>query len=127
MFEYNLVSCYRNDYILQKSSKLPKWPLFSEFVDYLLDEMNKTNPKVDMHWIPITQFCTPCLIKFDIIAKFETLNQDQRYVIEKAKLKHFIRPQWRNSGKGRNTQALMAKFFSQLTRAQLNGLTEIYR
>jgi len=27
----------------------------------------------DMHWAPITHFCTPCQVDFDIIMKFETL------------------------------------------------------
>jgi hypothetical protein len=27
----------------------------------------------DMHWTPITNFCTPCQVDFDIIMKFETL------------------------------------------------------
>lgn len=89
--------------------------------------MNKPEPKTDMHWIPITQFCTPCQIKFDVIAKFETLNEDQRYIIEKAKLKQYIKPQWKNSGKGRNTQDLVAKFFAQLTKTQLDGLLDIYK
>lgn len=90
--------------------------------------MNKTSlRKTDMHWIPITQFCTPCLIKFDIIAKFETLNEDQRYLIEKVNLEKYISPQWKNSGRGKNTQKLIAKFFSQLTKAQLDGLRAVYR
>ena len=28
---------------------------------------------MDMHWAPITEFCTPCQIHFDIIINFETL------------------------------------------------------
>lgn len=90
--------------------------------------MNKSTPsKPDMHWVPITQFCTPCQIKFDIIAKFETLNEDQRYLIERAELKNYISPQWKNSGKGKNTQELIRKFFSQLSKAQLDGLCDIYK
>lgn len=90
--------------------------------------MNKTSPrKPDMHWIPITQFCTPCLIKFDIIAKFETLNEDQRYLIEKVHLEKYISPQWKNSGRGKNTQKLIAKFFAQLSKTQLDGLRSVYK
>lgn len=80
-----------------------------------------------MHWIPITEFCTPCQIKFDIIAKFETLEEDQRFLIEKADLRRLITPQWKNSGKGKNTQNLVTKFFSQLNTKQLNGLCDIYK
>lgn len=120
---------WRNTNLLfiQKTGKFPKWPLFSEFVEYLLDEINSVQPKIDMHWVPIVQFCTPCQIKFDIIAKFETLSEDQRYIIEKAKLQKFIKPQWKNSGRGRNTHDLITKFYSQLTKSQLDGLSETYK
>lgn len=112
----------------QRRLRDPKWPLFSEFINYLLDEMNKTLPtRTDMHWVPITEFCTPCQIKFDIIAKFETLEEDQRYLIERAELRKYITPQWKNSAKGKNTQELITKFFSQLSKTQLDGLCDIYK
>lgn len=50
----------------------PKWPTFSEFVQYLLDEFREGRD-FDMHWAPIAEFCTPCHLHFEIIAKFETL------------------------------------------------------
>lgn len=81
-----------------------------------------------MHWIPIAEFCTPCQVKFDIVAKFETLSEDQRYLIEKANLRKHIAPQWKNSGKGKvNTKDLIKTFFSQLSVAQLDGLCDIYK
>lgn len=89
--------------------------------------MAKTTPKTDMHWVPITEFCTPCQIKFDIIAKFETLDEDQRYLIERAALRKHISPQWKNLGRGKNTQELITKFFSQLSISQLDGLCDIYK
>lgn len=89
--------------------------------------MSKPTKKTDMHWVPITEFCTPCQIKFDVVAKFETLGDDQRYLIERADLRKHISPQWKNSGKGKNTQELITKFFSQLSIAQLDGLCDIYR
>lgn len=80
-----------------------------------------------MHWVPITEFCSPCLIKFDIIAKFETLDEDQRYIIERADLRKHISPQWENPGKGNKTQELITEFFSQLDSKQLDGLRDIYK
>lgn len=80
-----------------------------------------------MHWTSVTKFCTPCQIKFNIFAKFETLDEDQRFLIQKAELERIIAPQWKNSGKGQNTQNLVTKFFSQLTRDQLEGLYKLYR
>jgi chondroitin 4-sulfotransferase 11 len=59
-----------------------RWPTFPEFVEFLLFEANH-NAELDMHWTPIIKFCTPCQVKFDMILKFETLDEDQRYLIEK--------------------------------------------
>lgn len=50
----------------------PRWPTFQEFVKYLIDSHKQGHP-MDMHWTPITQFCTPCMVPFDVIAKMETL------------------------------------------------------
>lgn len=80
-----------------------------------------------MHWTPISKFCTPCQVKFDIVAKFETLDEDQRYLIRKTGLNHVIKPEWKNSGKGRNTQDLVSKYYSQLTREQLDGIYQLFR
>lgn len=49
-----------------------KVPTFQEFVLYLLDCV-KDGETLDMHWTPITEFCTPCMYDFDIIAHTETL------------------------------------------------------
>lgn len=59
--------------------------------------------------------------------KFETLEEDQLYLIEKTGLKRVIAPEWRNMGKGKNTLELLLQFFSQLTRRELDGLYDYYR
>lgn len=51
----------------------PRWPRFSEFVDYLILEYQKRT-SLDMHWTPITEFCSPCQVDFDMILKFDTLD-----------------------------------------------------
>lgn len=51
----------------------PRYPRFEEFVKWLLCEWRAGN-ELDMHWTPIVTFCTPCQVRFDVIAKFETLH-----------------------------------------------------
>ncbi|KAL9905938.1 carbohydrate sulfotransferase 11 isoform X2 [Glossina fuscipes] len=104
----------------------PKHPTFPEFIRWLLDQVKQGN-YLDMHFVASTRFCTPCLINFDIIMKFETLEEDQLYLIEKTGLKRVIAPEWRNMGKGKNTLELLLQFFSQLTRRELDGLYDYYR
>ncbi|KAJ9592409.1 hypothetical protein L9F63_015929, partial [Diploptera punctata] len=113
-------------YRKKHASKNPRWPTFSEFVQYLVDVDQKGEP-FDMHWTPITQFCTPCQVDFDIIMKFETLQEDQNYLIHEAGLQEFIKPEWKNPAKGRTTSELVSSYYSQLTSAQILQLYNIYR
>lgn len=59
--------------VKEKPQFNPRWPTFQEFITYLIDEQRK-GVALDMHWTPITEFCTPCQVEFDIIMKFDSLN-----------------------------------------------------
>jgi hypothetical protein len=109
----------------QKGLKSEKWPTFPEFVFYLLDCVKQGQP-LDMHWTPITDFCTPCMFDFDIIAHTETLQEDQQYIIKKAHLEGLVEPQWRNAGHGATARQIR-KYYSQLSRSQILQLYHIYR
>lgn len=43
-------------------------PSFPQFVQFLLDERAR-GARLDEHWIPMSEFCTPCLVPFDVFAK----------------------------------------------------------
>ncbi|XP_049545740.1 carbohydrate sulfotransferase 11 [Anopheles darlingi] len=116
-----------------KPVTLLKYPTFSEFVDYLLDEIKHPHDVVDMHFIRVTSFCTPCFFHYDVIAKFETLEEDQNYLISIARLDNFIKPQWKNAGKGGaggvggGTKEVVHKLFSELNSDQIHRLLDYYR
>ncbi|RVE48297.1 hypothetical protein evm_007048 [Chilo suppressalis] len=118
--------------ILKKYRKVPAdqkaptetHPLFEEFVSYLLDEW-KAKRALDMHWTPYTGFCTPCKFNFDVILKFETLDEDQRFLIQLARLQNIVKPEWRNSGKA-NTLHDISHLYSRITKSQLDGLYKLY-
>lgn len=96
-------------------------------MNYLLDEHKEGKP-FDMHWAPIAEFCTPCHLHMEIIAKFETLEEDQNYLIYRAKLQENIHPEWKNPAKGRTaTTNLISSYYSQLTKMEILKLYEIYR
>lgn len=104
-----------------------KRPTFPEFVQFLVD-LHKSGKQFDMHWAPITEFCTPCQVRFDVIMKFETLQDDQNYLIQSLKLHKWIKPQWKNPSKGKSkTSNLIEQYYSQLTKSQIQQLYEIYR
>lgn len=123
---YQIILKYRLG--AKKGLKLNKvrWPTFQEFVRYLIDSHKQGYP-LDMHWTPITQFCTPCMVSFDIIAKMESLQDDQVYLIRKAHLESIIKPEWKNPGKGRTTKQLVDNYYAQLTKGQIKQLYNIYK
>ncbi|XP_030408821.1 carbohydrate sulfotransferase 9 [Gopherus evgoodei] len=53
---------------------------FKEFVRYLLDSQRPVG--MDIHWEQISKLCYPCLINYDFIGKFETLEEDANYFLQ---------------------------------------------
>jgi len=117
-----IIHKYRNKTADTSVRKL-RYPTFEEFVRFLLDSY-KNGKQLDMHWTPITEFCTPCMFNFKYIAHMETLQEDQEFIIKKARIDHLIKAEWKNAGRGRLEPE---KYFSQLTRSQILQLYHIYR
>ncbi|XP_017891132.1 carbohydrate sulfotransferase 11 [Ceratina calcarata] len=104
----------------------PRYPLFEEFVRWLLCQWKAGN-ELDMHWTPIVTFCTPCQVRFDVIAKFETLHEDQDYLIKRAQVGNIIKPEWKNPTRGVQTKDVIKNYFAQLSKLQINDLYEMFR
>ncbi|XP_047348754.1 carbohydrate sulfotransferase 11-like isoform X1 [Vespa velutina] len=104
----------------------PRYPFFEEFVRWLLCQWKAGN-ELDMHWTPIVNFCTPCQVRFDIIAKFETLREDQDFLIKQAHVGHIIKPEWKNPTRGVQTKDVVKNYFAQLSKTQINDLYEMFR
>ncbi|KAH8380662.1 hypothetical protein KR009_012089 [Drosophila setifemur] len=122
----NIVRNYRKKPSLISRAGNTKFPSFPEFVNWLLDQVKRGN-FIDMHFVSAVSFCTPCLIRFDMILKFESMAEDQLYLIEKTGLKRVIAPVWRNMGKGRKTHELQQQFYAQLTRKEMLALYHYYK
>ncbi|KAJ2948512.1 hypothetical protein O0L34_g7762 [Tuta absoluta] len=122
-----IIKKYRKSKQTPGEPKLPdKYPVFEEFVSYVLDEAKAKRP-LDMHWTPYTDFCTPCKFDFDVILKFETLDEDQRFLIQLARLQDVVKPEWKNSGKGTNTLHSISHLYSRISRPQLDKLYDLYK
>ncbi|KAJ9587155.1 hypothetical protein L9F63_019321 [Diploptera punctata] len=100
-------------------------PTFKEFVRYLLNVDIVDHS--DDHWIPYYLYCTPCLLKYDIIAKVETMLRDQVYVIKVAGLQGLIRPRWRHKTYHEKGEDIANRYFSQLSREEVQKLYELYK
>lgn len=67
-------------------------PTFREAVDFVLAELDKreSNGKekilIDGHFTPYSERCLPCAMKYDVIIKMESLEEDSNYLIEQCGL-----------------------------------------
>ena len=57
-------------------------PSFGEFVDFITGESILGN-SLDEHWTPYFSFCSPCIVSYDVIMKFETLIEDEQQLFDK--------------------------------------------
>ena len=89
---YRLLSAYRNKFI-QVVEKYQQYKFinrygnltFSEFVEMIVMKKEKkcptySNCHYNEHWIPYIAKCGYCDFPFKIIAKLETLSQDQKFI-----------------------------------------------
>ncbi|GCB85637.1 hypothetical protein scyTo_0026363 [Scyliorhinus torazame] len=52
---------------------------FPEFVQYLLDSRRPVG--MDIHWEPVSRLCSPCLLHYDFIGHFESLETEADAVL----------------------------------------------
>jgi len=70
-------------------------PTFREAVDFVLYELEKmergsSNINIDGHFMPYSRRCMPCGMDYDVIIKFETLEEDSDYIINQCGLQDRI-------------------------------------
>ncbi|KAG8225636.1 hypothetical protein J437_LFUL013674 [Ladona fulva] len=132
-----------------RSSGIEKSPTFSEFVSWVISCAKKVHsrksgtysgiPGFDEHWAPYFRFCTPCAVNFTVIAKTETLAEDEEYIIEKTGIGPALgrtrqgrevrsRPREAvNAAVGGRTEDLLPRYYRTLRREQLDALYDIYQ
>ena len=95
---------------------------FEEFVMFLLDE--RTKQPYDIHWRPYYQICHPCMMQYDFVGKYETLNQDVDFILEELGVKHLIDfPERPNTFK---TSDVLKAVFSNISSEQVHNLWKLY-
>ncbi|XP_053545540.1 carbohydrate sulfotransferase 8-like [Bombina bombina] len=99
---------------------------FEEFVQFILQEKTKYR---DIHWKPMYQLCDPCNIHYDIIGKYETMNQDAEYVLKTIRApKHLKYPSIKHyPDESRTNEKMTADHFKNLSSVILKGLLYLYR
>ncbi|KAH0517478.1 Carbohydrate sulfotransferase 13 [Microtus ochrogaster] len=55
---------------------------FAEFLAYLLDPRTRRQEPFNEHWERAHALCHPCLVRYDVVGKFETLADDAAFVLD---------------------------------------------
>lgn len=119
-FAYPIMKKYRGN-----DSQVPESGdgfTFREFSKYVTDL--KQYSYFDEHWKPATELCYPCAIRYDVIAKYDTLAEDsERFLrlIGAPPDLHFP------PANPRNTSSLLEKYFADVPKKQQEELFRIYQ
>ena len=101
---------------------------FPDFIKYA------TNPEVknlfsgDQHWIPITEICLPCQIRYDYIGKLESLEEDASFILDKIgarKLLNLVFKPTKHQTHSNSTEKLN-KFLSELSADEIRMFNQRY-
>lgn len=120
-----IIRRYRSDpdpEALQKGSDVS----FHEFVQYLVDPRTQWEEPFNEHWERMHSLCHPCLIHYDVVGKYETLEPDAQAVLRVAGVEKTL--QFPTSGKSTRTDGNMAaSFFEHIGRFYKKKLLNLYR
>ncbi|XP_061591056.1 carbohydrate sulfotransferase 11 isoform X2 [Cololabis saira] len=99
---------------------------FGEFVQYLVDPRTQREEPFNEHWERVHSLCHPCLIRYDVVGKYETLEPDAAAVIRLAGVEDAV--QFPASAKSTRTDGDMAaRFFKHISPFYQRKLFNLYR
>ncbi|XP_062319597.1 carbohydrate sulfotransferase 11 [Osmerus eperlanus] len=99
---------------------------FEEFVYYLVDPATQREEPFNEHWERVHSLCHPCLIHYNVVGKYETLEQDSRYVLQLAGVDSQVN--FPSSAKStRTTEDMAAQFFHNISPFYQKKLYNLYR
>nr|XP_021155902.1 carbohydrate sulfotransferase 9 isoform X2 [Columba livia]XP_021155903.1 carbohydrate sulfotransferase 9 isoform X2 [Columba livia]XP_021155904.1 carbohydrate sulfotransferase 9 isoform X2 [Columba livia] len=100
---------------------------FKEFIQYLLDSHRPVG--MDIHWEQVSKLCYPCLLNYDFIGKFETLEEDANYFLRlvgaPAELK-FPKFKDRHSSDERTSAEVVRQYLKELSEEERQLTYDFY-
>ncbi|XP_013416163.2 carbohydrate sulfotransferase 11 [Lingula anatina] len=103
---------------------------FRDFIQFVIDHSKRTkdgswkvDSYVDIHWLPISEQCFPCQVRYDIIGKLETFDEDLDQVAKHVGIRQKI---LYPSSMKRKTFGHVKEAFKTLSLQQIAELKRIY-
>ncbi|XP_047009312.1 carbohydrate sulfotransferase 8 [Ictalurus punctatus] len=100
---------------------------FQEFIRYLLDVHRPIG--MDIHWEPVSQLCSPCLLDYDFIGKFETIEEEANFLLDRVGApKNLTFPTFkdRNPEAARTSTHITQRYFTQLSASDRQRVYDFY-
>ncbi|XP_058136106.1 carbohydrate sulfotransferase 8 [Dasypus novemcinctus] len=100
---------------------------FPEFVQYLLDVHRPVG--MDIHWDHVSRLCSPCLVDYDFVGKFESMEDDANFFLSLIRAPRnltFPRFKDRHSQEARTTARITRQYFAQLSALQRQRAYDFY-
>ncbi|XP_030622622.1 carbohydrate sulfotransferase 8 [Chanos chanos] len=100
---------------------------FREFTQYLLDVHRPVG--MDIHWEPVSQLCSPCLLDYDFIGKFETMEEEANFLLKQIGApKNLTFPTFkdRNPKAARTSTHITQHYFAQLNASERQRAYDFY-
>ncbi|XP_064632127.1 carbohydrate sulfotransferase 11-like [Lineus longissimus] len=104
---------------------------FLDFVQYITHPMDFPNLKpwnhMNEHWERYFALCHPCFVRYNIIAKYETLDDDVNFIMEKIGASDVIKwPKRRQHYSHTPTSKLVSDAFQNISSDDLRTLSTLY-
>ncbi|XP_028970645.2 carbohydrate sulfotransferase 8 [Esox lucius] len=100
---------------------------FREFVQYLLDVRRPVG--MDIHWEPVSQLCSPCLLRYDFIGRFESLKEEANFLLRSIGApSNLTFPDFkdRNPKAERTSSTIAQRYFQQLNSTERQRAYDFY-
>ncbi|XP_028809722.1 carbohydrate sulfotransferase 11 isoform X2 [Denticeps clupeoides] len=99
---------------------------FCEFAEYLTDPVTQQEAPLNEHWQTVYSLCHPCHIHYDLVGKYETLEDDSNYLLKLAGVADWLRfPTYTKST--RTTDQMTAMFFQNISAQHQAQLYQLYK
>ncbi|XP_058623575.1 carbohydrate sulfotransferase 8 [Onychostoma macrolepis] len=126
VFGKPIISKYRSN-ATQYALRTGAGVTFKEFIQYLLDVHRPVG--MDIHWEPVGHLCSPCLLDYDFIGKFETLEEEANFLLRRIGApSNLTFPSFkdRNPNAERTSLDITRRYFAQLNVTERQRAYDFY-
>ncbi|XP_069758091.1 carbohydrate sulfotransferase 8-like isoform X2 [Narcine bancroftii] len=124
LFGRAIIARYRPNATLQ-ALRSGSGVTFPEFVRYLLDPRRPLG--LDIHWEPVGRLCSPCLVRYDFIGRFESLGAEAEALLRLVGAPaNLTFPTFKDRRQERTGPRLSRRYLAQLSAGDRRRLQNFY-